>query len=60
MNDEIEHLPGTRHRATQTGCRHWAPIAPLLADEKDRSKERLVMPQLGEFTVAHVEPPGPE
>jgi len=42
MNDEIEHLPGTRHRATQTGCRHWAPIAPLLADEKDGSKERLV------------------
>lgn len=47
MNDEIEHPPGTRHGATQTGCRHWAPIAPLLP-EKDGSRERAVMPQLAE------------
>lgn len=26
MNDEIEYLPVTRHRAMETGCCHWAPI----------------------------------
>lgn len=48
MNDEIEHLPGTRHGATQTGCRHWAPIAPLLPTEKDGSGERAVTPEPAE------------
>jgi len=48
MNDEIEYLPGTRHRATQTGCRHWAPIASLLPAEKDGSGERAVMPEPAE------------
>lgn len=55
MNDEIEHLPGTRHRATQSGCRHWAPIAPLQADEKDDFKDRAVMPQLADYPSLAVE-----
>jgi len=45
MNDEIEHQPGSRHRATQSACHHWAPIVPLQADGKDGSRESVVMPQ---------------
>lgn len=55
MNDEIEHPPGARHGAKQTGCCHWAPIAPLLPAEKDDSGERAVMPQLAESPSVAVE-----
>lgn len=38
MKQEIEYLPGTRHRATQTGCRHWAPVVQQSADEQVAAK----------------------
>ncbi len=44
MNDEIEHRPVKLCRATQPGCRHWAPIVPPIPDDKERSGERQAMP----------------
>jgi hypothetical protein len=42
MNDEIERIPGTLHRATQSACSHWTPIVPVVVDERDADNETLI------------------
>ena len=55
MNDEIEHRPGTQRRATQTGCPHWTPIAPRVAEAKDAAKVRPVLPDPAEDPIPAVD-----
>lgn len=55
MNEEMEIPPGRLHRATQTGCCHWAPIAPMPPDEKDAARDSKVMPALSESPAADIE-----
>lgn len=55
MTDEMEHLPTTRHRATQPGCRLWGPLDPLSAGEKDAVKDSAAPPALPEPPSESVE-----
>jgi hypothetical protein len=46
MDDEIERqierIPGTLHRATQTACCHWTPVVPVALEVKDDHHETLI------------------
>ena len=46
MDDEIERqierIPGTLHRATQSACRHWSPIDPTVVERPNTRNEALI------------------
>jgi hypothetical protein len=55
MNDEIEQLTGVLHRATQTGCSCWKPIASRMPDKRDGLTECPAIPDSAEFLNAPIE-----
>jgi hypothetical protein len=56
MNDEIDPIKGHRHQATQSGCRHWAPIFGVAVDDKAEPRKAPEMPAQGDEAEEPVEP----
>jgi len=51
MNVEIKRIHGTLHRATQSACPQWAPVAPTVVEGAEAGNEGLTSEPTEETTA---------